>query len=209
MNPKFPKRNGFKNGSMLAAALMVAALAAPALAWNGSVGNVKATWFETIERYMEGQWSAPVLLLVGSAKEWDAAMATIEAEDGFSVLPRPAAPDVDWSEHAVVLLSLGAFSSGPCTVEIVNVGRAGSRGLLDVVVQLPPELAYQTFVAPYHLIKVERRGLKTVEANYAYQVGAAKAVAAPASAEMAGGPSDEENGLDSQPLTWGSLKAQF
>lgn len=212
MNRKFSKRNGLRNGSMLAAALMVAALAAPAapaMAANGSGANVKAAWFETIEKSMDGQWSAPVLLLVGSAKEWDAAMKTIEDANGFSVLPWPAAPDVDWSEYAVVLVALGEFPSGPYDVEIVNVNRYGSKGLLDVAVQLPTGMGYQTFVSPYHLIKVERRGLKTIEANYIYQVGAAQAKAAPASATMADGPGDEESGSAGEPLTWGALKAQF
>jgi hypothetical protein len=208
MKPELMKRKGVRNGSMVAAALLVAAAAAPAAAGNRAIG--KAAWFETIEMSVEGPWSAPTLLLVGSEKEWDQAMMTIEAENGLTVLPRPAAPaNMDWSEHAVVLVSLGAFSSGPRGLEIVNVARSGSHAVLDVAVQGPGGSGYQTFVAPYHLIKVERRGLKVVEANYVLQVAADEPVAAPAAAKIAGGPDDEESEAPVLSQTWGALKAQF
>ena len=136
-------------------------------------------------------------------------MAKLEAENGFSVLPRPPAPDVDWSQHAVVVVSLGAFTSGPASVEIVNVARAGSRALLDIVVQLPGGFGYQTFVAPYHLIKLERRALKSIEALYTYQTGEAQFKTLPTIAKMADGPGDGDSGRADQPMSWGALKGQF
>ena len=68
MNPKFTSRDGLMRALMFAAVAWTVAFAGPAMAGSGPVDNAKGVWFETIERYMDGQWCVPVLLLVGSAK---------------------------------------------------------------------------------------------------------------------------------------------
>jgi len=130
-------------------------LAAPGMAAATGVG------FRTVDRNVVGPWTEACADLFTSAAEWDAAMSDLAAAGGLSVLPGPEAPAVDWKRESVVLVTLGEQGSGASGVEIKAMHRQGNHAVLDVEVTPPGPYAYMT--APYHIIRFDAKGIRSVE----------------------------------------------
>jgi hypothetical protein len=164
-------------------------------AWE--IGRTEA--FRTIDKTSYGVFAQPIERIIQNPEEWRAAMDGIDLVVG----PAPEPPaGVDWQRDAVVLISLGEFSSAPAGVEIREVRRLGHRLLVDIDARMPGSI--QTFCAPVHMIAVPRAGLATLETRYTFTWP-----------EMGGGiglswGSDGQTGAPAiQPLSWGSLKTKF
>lgn len=165
---KARNRNLGRAGVAMLAVLCAGAAAGAAQAAMPSAEDLLSSQrpaFYSLERYSEGYWSSAALVLARNPGEWRAAMARLEAEGAFLVLPAPAAPKVDWGHYAVLLVAAGegAYES----VEVCRVARAG--GSLVVRVTAEPVGSHYGQYAPYHLVAVERSLLPMVtrlEAEY-------------------------------------------
>jgi hypothetical protein len=62
--------------------------------------------FDVIKKYSDGPWVLPTLELVRSDNEWNALMTAWLTEQ--RVVGREAAPVVDWTHDAVIVLALGS-----------------------------------------------------------------------------------------------------
>jgi hypothetical protein len=167
--------------------------------------GARGAGFTTLERNTDGYWSQPALVLARSAKEWDDAMARLEAAGAFLVLPGPAAPSVDWTRQAVLLVTagMGAYES----VEVRQLERAGSRLVVRVVAE-PAGCRYGDY-SPYHLVAVDRSLLRMatrVEASYECPGGPA---VPPMAASVAAGV-DENAGMPAAvAASWAGVKALY
>jgi hypothetical protein len=121
----------------------------------------------TIEKNREGAWMQPALLLIGSEAEWNSRMDEMTARNELFMLPAPSAPQADWNTEMVVLVSLGSCPTTGYDIEITGVTRSGRRAILTVEVTTPvSDINSQTLTMPYHLVKIARNGLNSVEICY-------------------------------------------
>ena len=200
---------GLGRGAVVLAVVLSAVLgdAAAANAGKAAMPDLlggRGPGFRTLERYAEGYWGRPALVLARSAGEWDAAMARLEAEGAFLVLPGPAAPTVDWARQAVLLVAAGcgAYES----VEVQRVVREGSR--LVVRVAAEPAGYYYGAYSPYHLVAVDRSLLRTAKRVEAEYVTPDDPVA-PLTAGVAGS-ADEDAGMPAaRAASWAGVKALY
>jgi hypothetical protein len=188
----------------LSASVCGAGAAAAGMASLPEMVGSRAVGFHTLERYSDGYWSRPALVLARSAREWNTAMARLEAEGAFLVLPGPAAPSVDWTRHVVVLVAAGEGAYG--AVEVQRVMRNGRRLVVRVAVE-PAGYLYGVHT-PYHLVAVDRALLRTVgrvEAEYV-----SPDVPVPPMSVDVTGETDEDSGMPTETAaSWAGVKALY
>ena len=177
----------------------------------GDLSNMKPVAFSTIERNPFGIWLRPFMVMATSPAEWDQAMDEIAATNELLLVTDiPAPQGVDWSKEAVVVVGGGRATS----VKVRDVRRDGNTAVLDVLERTPLQLYNFNEVAPYHIIKIDRRGIKAVAAQYTTEGGLSdEAFYAdyydnPGQA-MAALNAKAANKAATQEMSWGALKGQF
>jgi hypothetical protein len=166
-----PDRNLQKRNLVIVPALAIAAiltLPQSALSQDCSPkGASQALNHTTVEKHREGAWMQPTLLIVGSDEDWNASMNEMVGRNEIFILPAPAAPQADWSREMVILISLGTCPTSGYDVEITGVTRSGRRAILTVNVTTPvSDNMQQTLTMPYHIVRIPRNGLNSVEICY-------------------------------------------
>lgn len=94
------------------------------------------------------------LRVARTADEWKA----LWAEHTSHMLPRPVAPDVDWTREMVVCALLGERPSGGFSIQIEEVDRKPKPWIVYARERVPAEgaLVPMMTTAPYHLVVTER-----------------------------------------------------
>lgn len=126
-----------------------------AVLWN----QARPVGFSTLAKEEFGPYWSPGMYLLTSVKDWEACMDKLVAAG--TLLPEfvPSPPQVDWKKEAVVLISLGLRPTSCYDVEIRGIRRHGSTVLVEVERSRPKlggRYCYQTYIAPYHLVRIER-----------------------------------------------------
>jgi len=201
-----------------AVAAVVLGLAA-ALGWAGQLGAAPSGTasgqargntvpFETLDQGPRGPWVEAGIWIFTSPEAWDSTMAAMEADGTIDIAPPPAAPDnIDWNHDAVVLVSFGQVNGSGYGICVCGVSRAGRICVVDVQKSGPPNRWWAGGIdRPYHIVRVDRRGLDSV------QYGAIQWIITgppPATALSAGdgGIAGEAPGSRVQRTTWGALKS--
>jgi hypothetical protein len=208
---KAARRASWMQAAMVMGLMAGAGMARPEMAVAGEdTGKAKPVAFETIERSPYGIWLRPFVMMATSAAEWETAMDEIAATNDLLIVTKiPAPQGVDWDNYAVVVVA-GGQAKG---VNVREVKRVGSTAVLDVL-EINPLFPYNfTEVAPYHCVKIERRGIKAVQAQFTalnevsdedfyrdYFEGPAPKMALNAKAA---------HKAATQEMSWGALKGQF
>jgi hypothetical protein len=127
-------------------------------------GNLSAG-FTSLEISQEGPWAKAAEAVFYSEEDWTATMAAWAEEGRLSILPAPEVPaGVNWKKEAVILIAAGELPTGPASVEVTSFERDGSVGIVRARLEISGSSGYMT--SPYHLIKVERRGLDKLQVMY-------------------------------------------
>src|SRR5262245_6334907 len=132
------------------------------------LSNMKPVAFNTIERSPFGIWLRPFVVMATSPTEWVQVMDDVAANNELLLITQiPAPQDVDWSKEAVVVVGGGRATA----VRVRDVRRAGNTAVLDVLQRTPLQLYNFNEVAPFHIVKIDRRGIKAVVAQYTTEGG--------------------------------------
>jgi hypothetical protein len=107
---------------------------------------------------IDGSYSgleAPLRSLVRSESEWRDLWARLAADR----IPRPEAPEIDFSERVVVVAAMGTRPTGGHAIRIDRVSYAGDTLWVEVtsVAPGPGCVTTQALTAPVAAVSVERR----------------------------------------------------
>ena len=150
-------------GRSLAAilALLFLPVAAQSAPKPGPPGHARTAKFQIYKQSFDGPWLVPTLHAGRSASEWNAQMDTWALEE--KVVGKEAAPDVDWSHQAVIVLSLGK-QVGNCTMSVSTCTVDADVTLMELHFVTPTQWDPNgDVVHPAVLITVERSDLKNLE----------------------------------------------
>ena len=124
-------------------------------------GHARQAGFKVIKNYADGPWLVPTLHALRSANDWNLQMAKWLADE--QVVGREAAPDVDWSHEAVIVVSLGK-QVGNCTLTVNECMVDGDITVMDLHLTTPTQWDPNgDVVHPAVLIAVDREDLKNLE----------------------------------------------
>lgn len=194
----------------VAAGTTAGLMAAPAAQAGLSLGRLeRQADYQVLEQSQDGLWCEPTVVAVQSAEAWDQAMRALAAEGVLMVLPAPAAPQLDWSEWTVVLVSLGGQSQRGAAVQVTGA-RVSSRNLhLDVSLKAPNGGLGGDPYMPYVLVAVERNHRVSMDKVHLHYTLETPDSYMPAG-ELLPTEVAVQYGTQQQTLlTWGRLKADY
>jgi hypothetical protein len=193
--------------TLMAATVATMLLASAAMAQSGMStpsmdpmrGN-PAIQMRTLMQYDMGAWMAPAAVVLNSAEDWASWNEEMVAQG--KAVGVEAAPAVDWSREAVVVVCLGENPTGNWRVEMKSARKVGKRASVQVHVTMDAGGS-----APCHVIAMEKL------AAQALQLSCDCAVAGmPRQAQVYTGGglqlASAEGGSLNQ-VSWGALKHEY
>jgi hypothetical protein len=105
----------------------------------------------TIEKAMYGPYGKQTLVVANSEADWNQMMNALEGDGNLTVVPAPAAPQVDWSRYSVVLLA-----AGPTGYDVTLKLTSHSNGTVTLDPEYIPLGADGGESLPYHLVMMEK-----------------------------------------------------
>ena len=170
------------------------------LAVSGAMGGKgKPVAVETLDQGMMGPWQAETEVMVQSPEEWSGTMEEFVAQGKVAMVP--TAPEVDWKNQTVVLVSLGMQNTMGWSVEVAGATRKGNKLVLDVVKTRPAGGSrIPSMCAPYHLVCLDSPGVKELVVEERWEVQGAGASAMSGEAAM---------GDSTHNTTWGDIKQKY
>jgi len=149
--------------AVLAALLLVAV---PALSAPPPVppGHARPGRFEVIKRYADGPWLVPTLHGFRSPEAWNLQMTKWQADQ--TVVGREDPPNINWSQQAVIVLSLGQ-QTGHCDVAVNHCMVEADTTLFDLHFITPTQWDPNGSAEyPAVLIAVDRSDLKNLKVQF-------------------------------------------
>lgn len=143
-------------------AVMILGLMAGAWMMAADVAGAETIAFETIERSPAGIWLQPFVMMATSPAEWVQGMHDVAVTNELLLITDIPAPQVNWNQYAVVVVGGGQATS----VRVRDVIRDGNTAVLDVLKRTPLEMYNFKEVAPYHIVKIDRDAITSVEVQY-------------------------------------------
>lgn len=102
----------------------------------------------------------PEQIMIDNASDW----AEFWSRANSNTLPAPKGPEIDFSQHIVLVSCMGLKNSGGHTTEIVHTKVAGETVYAKVVNASPGKscIATMAMTNPYHVIQLEKGSIKKV-----------------------------------------------
>ena len=140
------------SAALLALLILQLSSVSPAVAATGNVDPTTSSIpMRTVLHYVQGAWTSPAAVILGSEEEWIRWNKTMVASKR-AVAPEPLPPGVDWAQEVLLVVSLG---EQPTIVhlELEPPLRSGRKFSISGQVERTP---IQSFSAPCHVVALNR-----------------------------------------------------
>lgn len=110
--------------------------------------------FETIELQSQSHIDDERLEIISDAAAW----AALWEEHHRGISPRPALPEIDFSEKTIVAVYIGMRPNGCYGVRIDRIYRSGEKNIVEYTERTPSEedICTQALVSPSHLVVIPK-----------------------------------------------------